>query len=143
MIIEIANRQRLAPLDRKTLRALCEAVLRQHGADAGVSLCYVDNASIRGLNARFLQRDEVTDVLAFPLDDEAAPEGPRLLGEIVVSVEKAIGEARERGLEVGSEIALYTVHGLLHLLGYDDHTPGETQTMRQAEQDALAAAGLL
>ena len=112
MTIEIANRQRLAPLDRKTLRALCEAVLRQHGADAGVSLCYVDNASIRGLNARFLQRDEVTDVLAFPLDD-------------------------------GSEIALYTVHGLLHLLGYDDHTPGETQTMRQAEQDALAAAGLL
>jgi probable rRNA maturation factor len=141
MSIAIASQQHLVRLDRKALRALCARVLREHGVKADLSLCYVDDAAIRALNARFLGRDEVTDVLAFPLDDEPGPDGVRLLGEVVISVEKARAEAAKRGLPVEAEVALYTVHGLLHLLGYDDHTPRDARALRRAERRALADAG--
>jgi len=140
MTIQIANPQRLAPIDRRRLRALCTSLLRQHGKDADLSLCYVDDAAIRRLNARFLGRDATTDVLAFPLAGGPAPEGGRLLGEIVVSVETALAEARRRRIPVDAEIALYTVHGLLHLLGYDDHEPNQRRRMRRAEKKALSHA---
>jgi len=143
MTVAIANRQRLVPLDRKGLRALCRAILAAHGRQANLSLCYVDDVAIRILNRRFLGRDEATDVLAFPLEDEgtvagSAPE-ERLLGEIVVSTEKAQAESRRRRIPVARELALYTAHGLLHLLGYDDHTPAARRRMRHAERAALAA----
>ena len=140
MTIDIANPQDLSPIDEDGIRTLCTRLLRQHGQDRGLSLCYVDDATIRGLNVRYLGRDEATDVLAFPLDDATDAEDP-LLGEIVVSVETAVREARARGLAVEAEIALYTIHGLLHLLGYDDQGPEDTQAMREAEQHAMTAAG--
>lgn len=145
--IAIANRQRLVPLDRAALRRLCRRLLRDHGVEANLSLCVVDDQAIRVLNARFLGRDEATDVLAFPLEDGREPAGSapeeRLLGEIVVSAEKAIAEARRRRIPVARELALYAVHGVLHLLGYDDHTPAQCRRMRRAERAALAAAGIL
>lgn len=143
MTIDIANPQHLAALDTATLRALCAGILRQHGVQADLSLCYVDDAAIRTLNAQYLGRDEVTDVLAFPLDDDTDPDGVNVLGEIVVSVEKALAEAAARDLPIEREIALYTAHGLLHLLGYDDHQPDDTARMREAEREALARVGLL
>ncbi len=138
MTIAIANRQRLLPLDRPGLRALCRRILAAHGADADLSLCFVDNAAIRALNARYLGRARVTDVLAFPLSDAADPTPDRLLGEVIVSVEKAIAEARRRRIPPEREVALYTAHGLLHLLGYGDHTPADRLHMRRAERQALA-----
>ncbi len=145
MTIAIANRQRLVPLDRKALRALCIRVLRAHRVEADLSLCYVGDAAIRALNARYLGRDEPTDVLAFPLEDGNSPHSPdeRLLGEIVISAEKALAEAKRRRIPVAREVALYTAHGVLHLLGYDDHTPADRRRMRRAERAALAVAGLL
>ncbi|MFW6161863.1 MAG: rRNA maturation RNase YbeY [Planctomycetota bacterium] len=141
MTIDVANQQDLATVDEDGIRSLCTQVLRQHDADAGLSIAYVDDAAIGELNRQYLGRDEATDVLAFPLDDATDPEAP-LLGEIIVSVETAAREAEARGLPLGAEIALYTVHGLLHLLGYDDHDPQATARMRQAERQALERAGL-
>jgi len=135
--IDIANSQRLAPIDRRALRALCARVLAEYGVRASLSLCFVDDAAMRVLNARHLGRDEETDVLAFPLDEAPGPDGCRLLGEIVVSVETARREAARRRKPVESEIALYVAHGLLHLLGYDDHTPAQRAAMRRAERAAL------
>ncbi|HPD17648.1 MAG TPA: rRNA maturation RNase YbeY [Planctomycetota bacterium] len=143
MTIGIVNRQRLAPLDRRALRALCRRLLIEHEVPADLSLCYVDNAEIRALNARYLGHGHVTDVLAFPLCDPSQPAAVRLLGEVIVSVEKAIAEAARRRIPVAREIALYTAHGVLHLLGYDDHDPADRRRMRRAERQALAAAGLL
>ena len=141
MTIDIANQQCLADVDEDGIRTLCARLLSQHGTQAGLSLCYVDDGAIRALNAQYLDRDEATDVLAFPLDDDPAP-GEPLLGEIVVSAETALREAEARGLPVAAEIALYTIHGLLHLLGYGDHEPDETARMRDAERKALEEAGL-
>ncbi len=153
--VAIANRQRLVPLGRpvrETLRRLCRCILAEHNCQADLSLTYVDDAPIRALNLRYLGRDEVTDVLAFPLDDAGGTgvggtgvspvtPGDRLLGEIVVSTETARSEARRRRIPVARELALYTAHGLLHLLGNDDHTPAERRARRRAERRALAAAG--
>jgi probable rRNA maturation factor len=141
MSIDIANEQDLAAVDEDGIRSLCARVLLQHDVDAGLSIAYVDDATIGRLNRQYLGRDETTDVLAFPLDDAAEPDEP-LLGEIVVSVETAVRESGARGLSVEAEIALYTVHGLFHLLGYDDHDPQATARMRQAERQALQEAGL-
>jgi len=143
MTIQIANLQHLAPIHRKTLRAICKRLLREHGKTADLSLCYVDNDTIRQLNAQYLERDEITDVLAFPLGEGPGPEEDQLLGEIVVSAEKAVAEAAGRRIPVDAEIALYTIHGALHLLGYDDRTPAQKREMRRRERKALTEAGLL
>ncbi|NQT89578.1 rRNA maturation RNase YbeY [bacterium] len=141
MDVQFANQQTLAPIDEGRLRALCERTMAGHGIDADLSVVLGDNALIRDLNARFRSEDEITDVLAFPFDDEPGPDGERLLGEIVVSVEKAMHEAAERGGAAEAETALYVAHGLLHLLGYDDHDPDDVRRMREAEAHALADAG--
>jgi probable rRNA maturation factor len=142
MDVQFANQQDLAPIDEARLRTLCQRLMAAHGADAALSIVFVDNAAMRDLNARFRSEDAITDVLAFALDDESDPDEARQLGEVIVSVEKAVDEATQRGGSIASEIALYVVHGLLHLLGYDDHDPGETCRMREAEARALADAGL-
>jgi len=136
MTIQIANRQKHAAIDRKALRALCTRLLRRRGRDADLSLAYVGDAEIRDLNERFLDHKGATDVLAFPMDDSPGPD--RLLGEIVVSAETAVAEAARRGIPADAELALYTVHGLLHLLGYDDQAPADRRRMRRAERAALA-----
>jgi probable rRNA maturation factor len=142
MDIAIADQQDASLLDDAVLRDLCRRLLAQHGVEAGLSVCLVDNEAIRRLNARFRQEDEVTDVLAFPLDDELDPADGAMLGEVVVSVEKALDEAEARGIPAASELALYVAHGVLHLLGYDDHEPEDARRMREAEAKALAEAGL-
>ena len=74
---------------------------------------------MRRLNREFHDADEITDVLAFPLDEGARERGPE--GEVIVCVPQAYREARARGLPPLTELLLYVVHGSLHLLGEDDH----------------------
>jgi probable rRNA maturation factor len=89
------------------------------------------------LNRRFLRRRGVTDVLAFPYETE----GEVLSGEIVVNAEQAVREAAERAHSATDELMLYLVHGLLHLLGYEDQTPAGARRMRRREKAILEAAG--
>jgi probable rRNA maturation factor len=106
--------------------------------DAQISLAFVDNATIHRLNKQFLNHDEPTDVLSFPM---SAPNARTLEGEIVVGAEVAKEQAAERGHDVGAELALYVIHGLLHLCGYDDHEPDDIQRMRESEQYFLRELG--
>ena len=117
-----------------------------------ISVLLVNNATIRELNRDFRAKDAPTDVLSFPLEeereDEAEPAvigGPsaRMLGDIVISVEKAVEQATEYGHSVERELAFLAIHGLLHLLGHD-HEKGETakQAMRAEEKRILAALGI-
>ena len=117
-----------------------------------ISVLLVDNATIRELNRDYRAKDAPTDVLSFPLEeereDEAEPAvigGPsaRMLGDIVISVEKAVEQATEYGHSVERELAFLAIHGLLHLLGHD-HEKGEAakQAMRAEEKRILAALGI-
>src|SRR5206468_11350539 len=111
--ISIATPQEAVPVDRAFMRNLVRTVLEGEGvADAEISLAFVDNPTIHQLNKRYLQHDEPTDVLSFPLSE---PGAKRLAVELVIGVEVAQKQAAERGHDVGTELALYVIHGLLHL----------------------------
>ena len=107
-----------------------------------MSIAYVDDETIRRLNSKYLGRGNATDVLAFDLSDGPEGDGEAgLLGEVIVSAERAAGEAERRGISPVDEVALYTVHGLLHLLGFDDATPAAAEDMYAQADAALEAAG--
>jgi probable rRNA maturation factor len=134
--ISIATPQETVAVDRAFMRNLVRAVLEGEGfADAEISLAFVDNATIHRLNKRFLEHDEPTDVLSFPESEPGA-------GELVIGAEVAQAQARERGHDVQAELALYVIHGLLHLCGHDDKTAEAAAAMRQRERHYLGELGL-
>jgi probable rRNA maturation factor len=138
--IKIASPQEIVPFERAPLRELAQAVLTEEGVtDAEISLALVDNPTIHGINKRFLDHDEPTDVITFPL---SGPGAKTLTGELVIGVEVAREQAAERGHDVQTEIALYVIHGLLHLCGFDDRTPEDARAMRVRERHHLRLAGL-
>ena len=138
--IAIATPQEVVAVNRKRVREVVRAVLDGEGiADAEISLAFVDSPTIHTLNKRYLDHDEPTDVLSFPLSE---PNAKRLAGELVIGVEVAQAQARERGHEVQQELALYVIHGLLHLCGYDDKDDAGAAEMRRRERFHLQALGL-
>src|SRR5262245_30404248 len=138
--ISIASPQEAVPINRPWVREVARAVLAGEGkADAEISVAFVDNPTIHRLNMRYLQHDEPTDVLSFPL---SAPSAKRLSGELVIGVEVALAAAAERGHDVQAELALYVIHGLLHLCGHSDETKTAAREMRERERHYLRELGL-
>ena len=138
--ISIACPQESVPVDRGRMREVVRAVLAGEAvADAEISLAFVDNPTIHRLNRRYLRHDEPTDVLSFPLSE---PGAARLAGELVIGAEVAAAQAADRGHDVQAELALYVIHGLLHLCGHDDHGPDAAAAMRAKERHYLALLGL-
>lgn len=137
--IEIAVLDRRIRIALPALRRVLDRVLADHGAAGTLSLAVVGDAAIRGLHREFLGIDTPTDVLSFPLAGpvgEAALPAP-LLGEVILSAETAAREAGRRGLPPERELALYAVHGCLHLVGYDDLEAAGRARMRAAERRYL------
>src|SRR3954453_16087818 len=138
--IAVACPQEVVPIDRRHVREVARAVLEGEGvADYEISLAFVDNPTIHRLNQRYLGHDEPTDVLSFPLSE---PGAARLGGELVLGAEVARAQAAARGHDVQAELALYVIHGLLHLCGYDDHDGEGRAAMRQRERHYLQLLGL-
>jgi probable rRNA maturation factor len=138
--VAIACPQETVPIDRATMREVVQKVLEKEGVtDAQMSLAFVDNATIRQLNNRYLKHDEPTDVLSFPLSDGGATP---LQGELVIGAEVGQEQAAARGHDVQAELALYVIHGVLHLVGYSDSQPNEREKMRERERYHLSALGL-
>lgn len=138
--VSIACPQEAVPIDRGQIRQIVRTVLAGEGIDQGeISVAFVDNATIHQLNKRYLNHDEPTDVLSFPLSE---PGGRRVEGELVIGAEVARDEAAERGHDVAAELALYVIHGLLHLCGYDDKTEAKAEKIRARERHYLREIGL-
>lgn len=121
-----------------TLRRTLYQLLTDHQAQGVLAVALVDDVTIQRLHAEFLGQDSPTDVMSFPLQSPPGFEHDPVLGQIVVSVETAKREARKRGLAVEREVALYALHGALHLVGFDDLEPAKKRVMRRAEQRYLA-----
>jgi probable rRNA maturation factor len=135
--IAIASPQEQVRIDERLMREVARTVLNgENAADAQISLAFVDNATIRQLNQRFLGHDEPTDVLSFPLNE---PKARRQAGEVVIGAEVAQSQAEARGHDVHAELALYVIHGLLHLCGYDDKEAEHAAAMRARERHYLRA----
>ena len=109
------------------------------GLPGATSIALVDDATMRTVNRDYHDCDEPTDVLAFPLGEPGA--SPGFSSEIVVSLDTAEREAAARGVAPLAEVALYVVHGCLHLLGYDDHDPGEALKMHARTLEVLHQLG--
>ena len=137
--VKIANPYEY-PLDFAGLKAAATAVLEGEGvAAADVTLAFVNSPHIHRLNKQFLDHDEPTDVLSFPLSE---PNAKKLQGELVIGAEVALAQAAERGHDEQTELALYVIHGLLHLCGFDDTTIKAARAMRERERHYLGVLGL-
>jgi len=154
----VANEQSSQPVETERWQRLAEQVLDAEGVrgDAELSLLFVDVATITELNERFMGSDEPTDVLAFPLEDDAVgagrwpdngPNGPSghrddvgeaplLLGDVVICPEIAAANAPEHAGTYVDEIALLVVHGILHVLGMD-HADADEEAAMQAKERVL------
>jgi probable rRNA maturation factor len=136
----IANQQEHVELPFARLREVCRVVLEGEGIDeAKISLAFVDNPTIHRINKQFLDHDEPTDVITFPMSGAGAK---MLEGELVIGVEVALAQSQERGHAVETELFLYVIHGLLHLCGYDDRKPKDAAGMRTKERQYLTTLDL-
>jgi probable rRNA maturation factor len=127
-------------LDFQGLKTAARTVLEGEGVRAAdVTVAFVDNPHIHRLNNQFLKHDEPTDVLTFPYTE---PGAKKLEGEVVIGYEVATEYAADRGHGVAEELMLYTIHGCLHLCGYDDTTDAAAAEMRAKEREYLKAIGL-
>lgn len=147
MAIYLNNEQDKLPLDLEFWQGEAEAIADEAGVaeETEWSLTFVDDEAIRTFNREYRGYDRPTDVLSFSQleGDEAFPafEEISILGDVVISVERAKGQAEERGHAFEAELALLIIHGLLHLLGEDHDTPERKARMWERQQAILDALG--
>ena len=137
MKVEIANLQKHYKIKDNKIKQVVKEVLGKKSSSAKLSFAFVDNNEIKRLNKKYFDTDDVTDVIAFPLDNHKNA----LNGEIVISVETAVDTAVKENVDVEGEIVLYVVHGLLHLLGYSDVNREDAIIMHEKESKILKALG--
>ncbi|MBE9531713.1 MAG: rRNA maturation RNase YbeY [Proteobacteria bacterium] len=99
-----------------------------------MSILLTTDEEIRELNSRYRDKDRATDVLSFPMDDDL------LMGDVVISIERAIFQAGEYGFSEDEETARLLIHGTLHLLGYDHENGGRQAAKMKRKEDELMAA---
>ena len=150
--IVLVNRQSARRLDRRLLLRLARFVLRAESVPAAeVEIAVVSDAEIAALNARYLRHRRPTDVLSFDLseingDSHRLFAGPPVATprqfQVIVSADTARNRARQLGHTFHAELGLYIAHGLLHLLGYDDHRQSDRVRMHARQRELLASFGL-
>lgn len=151
MKVSVSNKQKKIKLPAGLTTMLKKLLKEAYGLyelpeNCEVSLMYVDNAGIRLLNKEYRNIDKETDVLSFAMfEGEEFPVGdnqPVLLGDIIVSLEKAVEQAKDYGHSLDREVAYLTVHGFLHLIGYDHMNAKDKAQMRENEEYILEKLGL-
>jgi len=138
IMVQIADRQNCLPLDRRLLRRAVTRVLRDAKVrKASISLAVVDDDTIARLNWQYLRHRGPADVLSFLLDDRDGLEG-----EVIVGAETALRAAPRYGWPPHDELLLYVIHGMLHLVGYDDRTTQQRAEMQEREREVLHELGI-
>lgn len=143
MNILIDDRQNKVEIDEAIVESMEKAIVEvleyeKEPLDFEVSLSFVTNEEIHELNKEYRNVDSETDVLSFPVDQDFLFEGgPNLLGDVIISIEKAVEQAREYGHSFEREMVYLTVHSIFHLLGYDHMDEDEKQIMREKEEDIM------
>lgn len=146
--VELADQQDSLEIDEERIREVVSRVLQEEEvAGAEISVAIVDNPTMRELNKQYLQHDYDTDVLSFLLSSEGGDDseplptlrgrGKTIDGQLIVSSDMAIDMAKRYRWKSHDELILYIVHGLLHLVGFDDLTTPEKTLMRSRERQLL------
>ena len=119
------------------MQAAGQALVALGLRDVELSILLCDDAFIHPLNRDYRGKDKPTDVLSFAMREEGDPNDP-VLGDVIISIERAQEQALERGHPIGLELALLLVHGILHLLGYDHEEDEEAIVMEAKEKEILS-----
>ena len=150
-MIRVTNTSRNTTFDVEVIQSAVRATLKAHDAElCEVSVLLTDDGDMRQLNREYRGIDAPTDVLAFSMrEGEDGGVNPDLLGDLVVSLETAARQASTRdGLSgvysnLEAETALLTVHGMLHLLGYDHQTQAEAEVMFEKQENIFRSLFLV
>jgi probable rRNA maturation factor len=140
MPVEIVRRHGGKKFSTRKLRSLALKILQLLEEDESeLSVALIGNAEMRKLNARFRHKDYPTDVLSFPVED-VLPGAERLLGDVIISVDKARQQAKERRRSLDEEMTTLLIHGVLHLLGYDhERSAKDARIMTRLEKKIYRA----
>ncbi|NMB26581.1 MAG: rRNA maturation RNase YbeY [Tissierellia bacterium] len=142
MELYIDNRQDKVKIDNNIYEILEEVIkecllLEGKSLNYEISLSFVDNKEIKELNKEYRNIDKETDVLSFPMEEENFLVPMPLLGDIIISAEKALEQSIEYGHSLLREISYLTVHSMFHLLGYDHMEEDEKKLMRYKEKEVM------
>lgn len=154
--IEILNEQseEITAEQEELIRTCLSAAAEREEVAGEVVVTLVDDERIHELNRDYRGVDRPTDVLSFAMNEtgegemeiymgeEEMDEYPNMLGDIVISIPRTKAQAKEYGHSFERELGFLTVHGFLHLLGYDHNTPQEEQEMFGRQEEILAKIGL-
>ena len=150
--VVITNKQKAVKIPtglRMLVRRCCNAVLKLENFEgpAEISVTFTDNAGIRELNKQYRDKDIDTDVLSFPMGENGVYDidmetGAKILGDVVISMEKARDQAERFGHSFQREVGYLTAHSVLHLLGYDHIDNLEKVRMREKEELVMEQHGL-
>lgn len=142
MKIIVKNLQNRIPVNSKKIVKTVQRVLSQEGIKKSgeITLCFVNDAKIKALNLKYLGRNNPTDVMAFDITEPKDKD--KIFADIAVSTERAIDNARTFKTSPYFELYLYVIHGVLHILGYDDKSKKDKLVMRKREKDILKALNL-
>lgn len=139
MITHIANNQDALRFSLDTSKKIVERIILEEGQTCDeVSIYFVNTEEISRLHQEYFDDPSPTDCISFPMDEEEDGLSYRVLGDIFICPETAIEYAKSHQLDPYVETTLYIVHGLLHLMGYDDIEEEDITLMRQAEQRHMA-----
>lgn len=139
--LEIFNQTDKEIEELETVQKVLEYAMRKEKLEnVSFNVIIVDNDYIHELNKNYRNIDRETDVITFALEDEkdmVAPVGERVLGDIYISIDKAISQAEEYGHSLLRELSFLAVHGFYHLLGYDHMTEEEEKVMFSKQEEVL------
>lgn len=140
IVVLFDNRQGIMEITVENMKLIENAVeaslkVEKCEGDYEVSVSFVTNEEIRELNRDYRNVDSETDVLSFPMEEIF--EGTIILGDIVLSTERIIEQAKDFGHSLEREMLYLTVHSMLHLLGYDHMNAEEKETMRKKEKEVM------
>ena len=116
--------------------------LEPDSADADMTIVLTDDAQLHELNREYLGVDAPTDVLSFPASETDPETGAQYLGDIIISIPRAMLQAQAGGHPLEAEVQLLVVHGTLHLLGHDHAEVEEKARMWQAQAEVMSRLGL-
>lgn len=127
------------PLTKNEIKRLALKILSlAKEENSSVSLVFVNDESMRALNRKYRKIDRPTDCLTFPMrEGEDSQLNPELLGDVVISVDTAKRNAKSFGTDIKDEATLYIIHGILHLLGFNDTDRRERAKMKSLEENIL------
>lgn len=123
--------------DTQAQETLIRSIFDKVEGETEFNVIFVTNSQIQEINKTYRQVDSVTDVISFPDDED-----PTYIGDIFISLERALEQAAEYGHSYDREVGFLSVHGYLHLMGYDHHTKEDEKMMTEKQESILKNANL-